>query len=82
MKTVRLRPVIVIRSTVISESNHVHDDRAQKRQDARPNKAPLLPSDKDHQGAPEFSELKDGDCSGEGHQISIAVGLFHAHKLH
>lgn len=68
---------------MISESNHVYDDRTEGRQGGQhPDKTSLLPSDQDHKGAPEFQKLENGHCSGEGDQIAATVGLFHAYQLH
>lgn len=68
---------------MISENDHVHDDRAEKRQGVQhPDETPLLPGDKNDQGASEFTKLEDGHRSREGHQIAAAVGIFYSYQLH
>jgi len=69
----------------MNSDDRVHDDRATQRQGdglLAPDPAPLLPSDTNHQSAPKFAKLEDGDRPGEGRQIASSVGLLHADVVH
>lgn len=74
-----------VNTFVTNSDDHIYDDRATQWQGdglLTPDSAPLLSSDTNHQSAPKFAKLEDGDRSGKGRQVASSVGLLHADVIH